>query len=298
MCLKQLEHLTFPHLSRRAFASLCILVLMTSVTAGCMDPHHYSSDPIHATVVDSQTRVPIAGAEVLVQWKVEWPTELMGHTSGSEMIEQRAVTNRDGSFDVPGWATRWVRGRVYVIYPTVTVTRQGNVQTVHRNQSSTFGDGTLCNDQFTRNIQEMWHGSGAINVTWNNCVLDSYADETTKQGAIRFARLRYYAAFTKARSSTYKSRYTWLFGDFISAKNIAQTEPESQFVRDTFCAPLTQTYEHLTQVERTDLLEVNGGYPPVAHDHAKYVVPYCSPPANAQQAVAADNPHAARSTRR
>ncbi|MBI5889763.1 MAG: hypothetical protein HZB47_03680 [Nitrosomonadales bacterium] len=234
------------------------------------------SAPIRATVVDAKTQQPVSGAQTSVVWEIERPRFFHGHDL--EYFEQKTVTATDGSFSVPGWGPKLINGHVSANYPQVTIIREGNVQTTHINAWSGFGGGTVCNGQFTTNTTEWWHSSVVINVTWNGCNLAAYSDEATLAAAKRIERIKYFAAFAEATSSSAKGHYLWLFGDFISAKSIAQSPSEITVVQEAFCKRLIDTHDTLTDAEKVDLRATKAGYPPAPVDHDTYVLPYCTTP--------------------
>ena len=66
----------------------------------------YTADEITATVVDADTKEPIAGVNVIAEWVVEGgfslhSTEILGYMNVME-----TVTDQNGRFHFPGWGPR------------------------------------------------------------------------------------------------------------------------------------------------------------------------------------------------
>jgi hypothetical protein len=272
-----------------------VLIVLVPCISGCglLYWRFHASGPIHAKVIDAKTNEPVRDADIKVIWEIERPRAFHGHDH--EYFEQRAVTAADGSFDVPGWGPKFINGHIGANYPKITIIRAGNVQTTHANAWSGFGGGTICNDQFTTDTTEWWHGSVFINVTWNGCALVAYPDEASLAAAARLERIKSHTMFADGTFSSPSHGYLALFGDFISAKSIAELPSEAEIVRAAFCGKLIATYDKLTEAEKTSVAKYHGGFPPVTVDHGTYVLPYCmqaeqNRPHDAQQAVPGSTP--------
>jgi hypothetical protein len=95
------------------FVALCTLLL----TAGC-----YS--PISGTVIDAETKQPIEGAVILVEWT---KTKGVGLTYTESYKVAETVTDKDGNFELPGCYSPFVNA------PDVTVYKKGYVAWSSRN---------------------------------------------------------------------------------------------------------------------------------------------------------------------
>lgn len=79
-----------------AFAATCLLL------AGCGG--FYSADEITATVVDADTKAPLAGVHVIAEWAVRGGMNYGDVVGYMNVME--AVTDQDGRFHFPGWGPR------------------------------------------------------------------------------------------------------------------------------------------------------------------------------------------------
>lgn len=83
-----------------------LAALFALALQGCS--YEYSADPITATVVDAETKLPLEGVVVAAHWEMKGGLE-GGNVEGEVMIME-AVTDSAGKFHFPAWGPK----KVYV----------------------------------------------------------------------------------------------------------------------------------------------------------------------------------------
>ena len=89
--------------ARRCAAALFFVAALTS--EGCKEEIYYSADPITGTVVDADTKQPLAGVNVLASWTAYGGGLEGGNLTGHAMVLE-AVTDENGKFSLPGWGPK------------------------------------------------------------------------------------------------------------------------------------------------------------------------------------------------
>jgi hypothetical protein len=81
---------------------LFILVTLILPLQACAT--NYSAEPIQAQVVDSETKQPLAGVNVVANWQLEGGLE--GGTNLGQMMVMETVTDSAGHFRFPAWGPK------------------------------------------------------------------------------------------------------------------------------------------------------------------------------------------------
>lgn len=79
---------------------LLSVLLSAALPVWPLPPSQYSSGELVGRVIDSETKAPIPGVNVVVQWPLEGGIE--GHAFTLLHVDE-AVTAEDGTFHLPGW---------------------------------------------------------------------------------------------------------------------------------------------------------------------------------------------------
>lgn len=90
---------------RRAARIFLLLAACIFALPGCYQT--YSAEAITATVVDAETKQPLAGVIVDAHWEMKGGLE-GGNVSGNVMVME-AVTDAAGSFHFPAWGPKTVK---------------------------------------------------------------------------------------------------------------------------------------------------------------------------------------------
>jgi len=117
---------------RTSPAAFALLLVMLCPLSAC-GPLLYYAEPIHGTVVDSETQQPLIGAVVVAQWVVGKGPRAEPHTY--ELSE--ALTDPDGRYTLPGWGPRLrpLNARFYYSAPRLIVFKNGFVPAFFDNRN-------------------------------------------------------------------------------------------------------------------------------------------------------------------
>ena len=77
---------------------LAVLMLVALAVQSCA--FSYSAKPIHASVIDAETKAPLPGVIVVAHWVVNFGLE---GGSGTDLVLMETVTDAEGQFSFPAW---------------------------------------------------------------------------------------------------------------------------------------------------------------------------------------------------
>jgi len=96
------------------------------ISAACA-AREYAAEPVEATVVDAQTKKPIAGALVIARWVARGGGGMHAARDLGSVEVMEAVTGADGRFRFPAWGPRPYEGRGVLLDddPLILVFKRG-----------------------------------------------------------------------------------------------------------------------------------------------------------------------------
>ena len=137
-------------------------------------------------------------------------------------------------------------------------------------------DVIFCSHAFVRPHKEGFFDIARVDVRYERSI--SQIPETiflAPVGEDPWLTLKYHAAMSRRSYDDGKDGYASAYGEFISARNIAKSGAQVQFVRDSFCPHLRSLNQMLSAADRASLSKVHAGSPPTPIDHDMHVKPYC-----------------------
>ena len=137
-------------------------------------------------------------------------------------------------------------------------------------------DVIFCSHVFVRPHKEGFFDIARVDVRYQRSI--SQIPETiflAPVGEDPWLTLKYHAAMSRKIHDTGKDEYSSAYREFISARSIAKTDAQIQFVRNSFCTRLHTLNRMLTAADRASLSKVDAGSPPTPIDHDMHVKPYC-----------------------
>jgi hypothetical protein len=129
----------------------------------------FRSDPLSATVVESGSLRPIAGAVVVVYWQLIKPKVF--HGDDYEVLHRaETVTDRDGKFQIAAWGPKY-GGLFWSMEgnsPYAYVLKSGYKFEIVSNFGNAFG-GFSCPGSKFAEISGWTHSRSTIVASWNGC---------------------------------------------------------------------------------------------------------------------------------
>lgn len=83
----------------------CVLVAGLNLQACTVYPGNYSAEAIEASVVDADTKKPLAGVVVVANWQLESET-VHGNRPAGQLMVLEAVTDKNGRFYFQAWGPK------------------------------------------------------------------------------------------------------------------------------------------------------------------------------------------------
>ena len=172
---------------------LVAYVVLSFALVVLLPPFYYESPEVSASVIDVETRMPIAGAVIIIITEVE--KRRMLHGSDDKVLQRlETVTDQSGKFRVDGWGPKFVGVGWNMVgsSPRAYVLKSGYKFEVVSNYTSQYG-GLTCPgskiEETTGGIPIQKHSF--IVTSWNMCPIElKPPTENLEEAASKLSMIR------------------------------------------------------------------------------------------------------------